>query len=199
MIFSKRLFDIIFASIALLLALPFMLIIAILVLLVHGSPILFTQQRPGYQGIPFNIYKFRTMKNRITPSGSLLPDAQRLTPLGRFLRDLSLDELPELINILRGEMSLVGPRPLLMEYLPLYSPEQSRRHNMPPGLTGWAQVNGRNAADWQTRFRLDVWYVDNWSFWLDIKIIFMTVWKVLSREGINQEGQATVEYFKGND
>lgn len=131
-------------------------------------------------------------------AGNLLPDSQRLTHLGRFLRALSLDELPELINILRGEMSLVGPRPLLMEYLELYSPEQMRRHDVYPGLTGWAQVNGRNAITWQEKFALDVWYVDHWSLWLDIKIIFITIWKVLRREGVSQQGQATVEYFQGN-
>ncbi|MCJ7434911.1 MAG: sugar transferase, partial [Anaerolineales bacterium] len=151
------------------------------------------------KGRPFFIYKFRTMMNRLSPDGNLLPDSERLTPIGRFLRSLSLDELPELYNILRGEMSFVGPRPLLMQYLPLYSPEQARRHDVFPGLTGWAQVNGRNATDWPTRFKLDVWYVDHWSFWLDIKIIFMTFGKVFKRAGVNQEGQATVEYFTGND
>jgi len=137
------------------------------------------------------------MKHGFSEDGNLLTDAERLTRFGHLLRSLSLDELPELFNILRGEMSFVGPRPLLMEYLPLYSPEQARRHDVVPGLTGWAQVNGRNALDWSTRFKLDVWYVDNWSFWLDIRIILMTIWKVFSREGVNQEGQATVEYFKG--
>lgn len=194
---SKRIFDLIFAALALILLSPIILIMALLVRLFIGTPILFKQKRPGCQGRPFFIYKFRTMTNRRARDGSLLPDAQRLTPFGRFLRSLSLDELPELFNILRGDMSLVGPRPLLMEYLPLYSAEQARRHEAIPGLTGWAQVNGRNAADWPTRFALDVWYVDHWSFWLDIKIIFMTLWKVIRREGVNQPGQATVEYFKG--
>lgn len=194
---SKRIFDLIFAALALILLSPIILIMALLVRLFIGTPILFKQKRPGCQGRPFFIYKFRTMTNRRARDGSLLPDAQRLTPFGRFLRSLSLDELPELFNILRGDMSLVGPRPLLMEYLPLYSPEQARRHEAIPGLTGWAQVNGRNVADWPTRFALDVWYVDHWSFWLDIKIIFMTLWKVIRREGVNQPGQATVEYFKG--
>ena len=137
------------------------------------------------------------MTNRLTRDGSLLPDAERLTRFGSFLRSLSLDELPELFNIVRGEMSFVGPRPLLMEYLPIYSPEQMRRHDVVPGLTGWAQVNGRNAVNWPARFRMDIWYVEHWSFRLDIQIILMTVWKVLSREGINQEGQSTVKYFKG--
>lgn len=195
--FNKRIFDLTFALIALIILFPILLLTAILVRIFIGTPILFKQQRPGYMGLPFYIYKFRSMTNRSTRDGSLLPDAERLTRFGSFLRSLSLDELPELFNIIRGEMSFVGPRPLLMEYLPLYSPEQMRRHDVVPGLTGWAQVNGRNAIDWPTRFRMDIWYVDHWSFWLDIKIIFMTVWKVISREGINQEGQSTVEYFKG--
>ena len=195
--FSKRLFDLTFALIALVILSPIILVTAILVRIFIGTPILFKQQRPGYKGHPFFIYKFRSMTNRFARDGSLLPDAERLTRFGRLLRSLSLDELPELFNIIRGEMSFVGPRPLLMEYLPLYSPEQARRHDVVPGLTGWAQVNGRNAIDWPTRFKMDVWYVDNWSFWLDIKIIFLTVWKVFSREGINQKGQSTVEYFKG--
>jgi sugar transferase EpsL len=195
--FSKRLFDFTFSFLALVILSPIIFVTAILVRIFIGTPILFKQQRPGYKGHPFFIYKFRSMTNRLTRDGSLLPDDERLTRFGRLLRSLSLDELPELFNILRGEMSFVGPRPLLMEYLPLYSPEQARRHDMVPGLTGWAQVNGRNAIDWVARFKMDVWYVDNWSFWLDIRIIFLTVWKVLSREGVNQEGQATVEYFKG--
>jgi len=195
--FSKRIFDFTFALIALIILSPILILTAILVRILIGAPILFRQQRPGYKGRLFFIYKFRSMTNRLTHDGSLLPDAERLTRFGSFLRSLSLDELPELFNIVRGEMSFVGPRPLLMEYLPLYSPEQMRRHDVVPGLTGWAQVNGRNAIDWPTRFSMDIWYVDNWSFWLDIKIIFMTVWKVISREGVNQEGQSTVEYFKG--
>ncbi|HMU93794.1 MAG TPA: sugar transferase [Anaerolineales bacterium] len=194
---SKRIFDFIFALIALIIFSPVLIVTAILVRVFIGAPILFTQQRPGYKGRPFNIYKFRSMTNRIARDGSLLPDAERLTRFGRILRSLSLDELPELFNILRGEMSFVGPRPLLMEYLPLYSPEQMRRHDAMPGLTGWAQVNGRNALDWPSRFRLDVWYVDHWSFWLDLRIILMTVGKVIAREGVNQAGQSTVEYFKG--
>jgi sugar transferase EpsL len=196
---SKRLFDIIAALIGLSILSPVILLTAILVRIFLGSPILFRQQRPGYKGRPFFIYKFRTMTDRLGADENLLPDSERLTPFGHFLRSLSLDELPELFNILRGEMSFVGPRPLLMQYLPLYSPEQARRHDVVPGLTGWAQVNGRNAIDWPTRFKLDVWYVDYWSFWLDIKIIFMTVDKEFKPTGINQEGQATVEYFTGND
>jgi sugar transferase EpsL len=196
---SKRLFDIIAALIGLIILSPVILLTAILVRVFLGTPILFRQQRPGYKGHPFFIYKFRTMTDRLSPDGSLLPDSERLTPFGRFLRSLSLDEFPELFNILRGEMSFVGPRPLLMQYLPLYSPEQARRHDVFPGLTGWAQVNGRNAIDWPTRFKLDVWYVDHWSFWLDIRIILMTIGKALKPTGINQEGQATVEYFTGND
>ena len=197
--FSKRLFDIIAALIGLGILSPFILLTAILVCIFLGTPILFSQQRPGYKGRPFFIYKFRTMTDRLGADGNLLPDSERLTPFGRFLRSLSLDELPELFNILRGEMSFVGPRPLLIQYLPLYSPEQARRHDVVPGLTGWAQVNGRNAIDWPTRFKLDVWYVDHWSFWLDIQIILMTVRKVFKPTDVNQEGQATVEYFTGND
>ena len=195
--FSKRLFDFVFSLLALIILSPIVLVTAILVRLFIGTPVLFKQQRPGHKGRPFYIYKFRSMRDAVDRDGNPLPDSERLTGFGRLLRSLSLDELPELFNILRGEMSFVGPRPLLMEYLPLYSPEQARRHDVVPGLTGWAQVNGRNALDWPTRFKLDVWYVDNWSFWLDIKIILMTAWKALAREGINQEGQATVEYFKG--
>jgi sugar transferase EpsL len=195
--FNKRLFDLFFSFLAIVILSPILLLTAILVHVFLGAPILFKQQRPGYKGRPFFIYKFRSMRDAVDRDGTPLPDSERLTRFGRILRSLSLDELPELFNILRGEMSFVGPRPLLMEYLPLYSPEQARRHDVVPGLTGWAQVNGRNALDWSTRFKLDVWYVDNWSFWLDIKIILMTVWKTISREGINQQGQATVEYFKG--
>jgi len=196
--FSKRLFDLIFALLALIILSPILFITAALVRIFIGTPILFKQQRPGYKGHPFFIYKFRTMTDRISRDGSLLPDAERLTRFGRFLRSLSLDELPELFNILRGDMSFVGPRPLLMEYLPLYSAEQSRRHDVIPGLTGWAQVNGRNAMTWEDKFNYDLWYVDHWSFMLDIKIIWITFGKVFKREGISQEGQATTEYFTGN-
>ncbi len=195
---SKRLFDLIVATLGLIVFSPVLLLLAILVRLLLGAPILFRQQRPGYKARPFSLYKFRSMSNAADPEGRLLPDSQRLTGFGRFLRASSLDELPELFNILRGEMSLVGPRPLLMEYLPLYSTEQQRRHDLMPGITGWAQVHGRNALDWPARFALDIWYVDHWSFWLDIKILLMTVWKALMREGISQPGQATTEYFTGN-
>lgn len=195
---SKRLLDLIVSLSGLLLLSPVLLMTALLVRIFLGAPVMFRQERPGYKGRPFFIYKFRSMTEASDLSGSPLPDSERLTRLGRVLRALSLDEWPELFNILRGEMSLVGPRPLLMEYLPRYSAEQMRRHQTYPGLTGWAQVNGRNALTWEDRFRLDVWYVDHWSFWLDIKIILLTVWKVLKREGINQPGQATTEYFMGN-
>jgi lipopolysaccharide/colanic/teichoic acid biosynthesis glycosyltransferase len=195
---SKRIFDLVAASIGLIVLSPLILLIAILVSIFIGTPILFRQQRPGYKTRPFYIYKFRTMTDARDSGGNLLPDSDRLTPFGKFLRSLSLDELPELYNILRGEMSVVGPRPLITEYLPLYSPEQLRRHNVYPGLTGWAQINGRNAIDWPTHFALDVWYVDHRSFWLDIRIILETIWKVIKRENVNQPGQATIEYFTGN-
>ena len=195
---GKRIFDLIVASFGLVILSPLFLLVAILVRIFLGTPILFLQTRPGYKGHPFTVYKFRTMTDAHDAQGNLLSDEIRLTRFGRFLRASSLDELPELVNILRGEMSLVGPRPLLMQYLPLYSPEQMRRHDVHPGLTGWAQVHGRNAIDWQTRFALDLWYVDHWSFWLDIKILFMSLWKVVRREGINQPGQSTTAYFKGN-
>ncbi len=195
---SKRIFDLIGASLGLVILSPFLVVIAILVRIFLGAPILFRQIRPGSKGKPFTVYKFRTMTEARDGQGNLLSDDIRLTRFGNFLRSSSLDELPELFNILRGEMSLVGPRPLLMEYLPLYSPEQMRRHDVHPGVTGWAQVNGRNAIDWPTHFALDVWYVDHWSFGLDLKILFMTFWKVIQRQGINQPGRATIEYFKGN-
>jgi len=195
---SKRIFDFISTSLGLLLLSPILLLTALSVRIFLGIPVLFRQKRPGYQGQFFYIYKFRTMTDASDSAGNLLPDAERLTRFGRFLRALSLDELPQLLNILRGEMSVVGPRPLLLEYLPYYSTEQFRRHEAYPGLTGWAQVSGRNATDWPTRLALDVWYVDHWSFWLDIKIILITIWKVIKREGISQPGQATVEYFRGN-
>ena len=197
--FGKRLFDLIASALALIVLSPVLGLTALLVRIQLGGPILFRQQRPGYKGRPFHIFKFRTMIDRFAPDGSLLPDSERLTRFGRALRSTSLDELPELFNILRGEMSVVGPRPLLMEYLPLYSAEQARRHDIPPGLTGWAQVHGRNALSWQDKFRLDVWYVDHWSFWLDLKIIFLTLVKVFKREGITQEGRATAEKFTGNN
>ncbi len=194
---SKRLFDLIAASVALVVLSPLILLLGILVLVAFGPPVIFRQLRPGYRGRPFLIYKFRTMREVCDPQGNPLPDAARLTGLGRFLRSFSLDEIPELINILRGEMSIVGPRPLLMDYLPRYNARQMRRHEVYPGLTGWAQVNGRNAIDWESRFELDVWYVDHRSFLLDLKIIWLTLWAVFRRQGIAQPGQATVEYFKG--
>ena len=194
----KRLFDIAAAACALLvLALP-LLVVVWMVRRKLGSPVFFTQVRPGLHGKPFEMVKFRTMTDARGPDGELLPDAVRLTPFGRFLRATSLDELPELWNVLKGDMSLVGPRPLLMEYLPLYSPEQARRHAVRPGVTGWAQVNGRNTLSWDDKFKLDVWYVDHRSLWLDLRILWMTVRKVLVRDGISAEGQATVEYFRGN-
>ncbi len=195
----KRIFDLLLALLLLAIFWPVLAVIAICVTVVHGRPVLFTQLRPGYRGRPFRIYKFRTMTNQRDAQGQLLPDAQRMTRLGRFLRSSSLDELPELFNILRGEMSFVGPRPLLMQYLERYSPEQARRHDVLPGLTGWAQINGRNAITWQEKFRLDVWYVDHWSLKLDVAIILRTAGKVLKREGISQEGHATAEEFMGNE
>jgi lipopolysaccharide/colanic/teichoic acid biosynthesis glycosyltransferase len=195
---TKRLFDLLAAGLLLLLVSPLLLLVAMLVRLQQGKPVLFGQKRPGYHGRPFFIYKFRSMTDTHDADGRLLPDADRLTRLGKFLRASSLDELPELLNVLRGEMSLVGPRPLLMQYLERYSPEQARRHEVYPGITGWAQVNGRNALSWDDKFRLDVWYVDHWCFWLDIKILFLTFWKVFKREGISQPGHATAEEFMGN-
>jgi lipopolysaccharide/colanic/teichoic acid biosynthesis glycosyltransferase len=195
---SKRLFDLLAAALGLLVLSPILLITAALVGMFHGTPVLFRQQRPGYKGRPFYIYKFRTMTNARDKDGNLLPDSVRLTPLGRFLRSSSLDELPEFFNILRGEMSVVGPRPLLTQYLARYSPEQARRHDVLPGLTGWAQINGRNTLTWEDKFKLDVWYVDHRSFWLDIKILLLTFWKVFKREGISQPGHDTAEEFTGN-
>jgi len=163
-----------------------------------GYPVIFKQKRPGLNGKTFNFYKFRTMTNEKDENGNLLADKDRLTSFGKFLRKTSLDELPSLWNVLKGDMSLVGPRPLLMEYLPLYSDKQMRRHEVKPGITGWAQINGRNAISWEEKFKLDIWYVDNQSFWFDIKIIFLTIWKVLKREGISHSGFATMEKFKGS-
>ena len=196
---SKRIFDLALTSAGLVILSPVLLLLAVWVRLAHGSPVLFTQVRPGHFGRPFKIYKFRSMTDERDAQGNLLPDAERLTTLGHFLRASSLDELPETFNVLRGEMSLVGPRPLLMQYLTRYTPEQARRHAVLPGITGWAQVNGRNALTWEDKFRLDVWYVENWSFWLDIKILWMTAWKVVKREGISQPGQATAEEFMGSE
>ena len=176
---------------------PIVLLIILLILLLTKFSF-FTQQRPGLKGKPFTIYKFRTMSDERDAGGNLLPDEKRLTRFGKFLRKTSLDELPELFNVLKGDMSLVGPRPLLMEYLPLYSAEQARRHEVKPGITGWAQVNGRNNLSWEDKFKMDVWYVDHLSFRLDIKILLITLWKVIKREGISQKGQATMEKFKGS-
>jgi lipopolysaccharide/colanic/teichoic acid biosynthesis glycosyltransferase len=194
----KRLFDLLLSfGLLVVLALPLLLLWG-LVRSKLGSPVLFRQIRPGLDGRPFMMVKFRTMTDERDAGGELLPDAQRLTAFGRFLRATSLDELPELWNVLSGEMSLVGPRPLLMEYLPLYSPEQARRHEVRPGITGWAQVNGRNALSWEERFKLDVWYVDHRSLWLDLRILWLTVRKVIVREGISAQGEATMPHFRGN-
>ncbi|MCG7199125.1 sugar transferase [Marinobacter pelagius] len=195
----KRLFDIFAASLGLLLLSPAILIIAWLVCRKLGSPVFFRQTRPGKDGKPFPMVKFRTMLDATDKHGNPLPDDQRMTRFGSFLRSTSLDELPELWNVLKGDMSLVGPRPLLMEYLPLYSKEQFRRHEVRPGVTGWAQVNGRNAISWEDKFRLDVWYVDNRSLWLDLKILFLTVSKVLVRDGISGEGEVTMSRFTGSE
>jgi lipopolysaccharide/colanic/teichoic acid biosynthesis glycosyltransferase len=194
----KRLFDLLVAGSALTVLFLPLLCLALLVRLNLGSPILFRQTRPGRYGTPFQIIKFRTMSDDRGADGKLLPDAERLGRVGRLLRATSLDELPELWNVLKGDMSLVGPRPLLMEYLPLYTREQARRHEIRPGVTGWAQVNGRNALSWEDRFKLDVWYVDNQSLWLDIKILWLTVNKVLKRDGISAAGEATMSKFTGS-
>lgn len=193
----KRLLDILVSSFVLVCFFPLLIVVALLIFLKLGSPILFRQKRPGMNGAPFEMIKFRTMKNAVDKNGELLPDEVRLTRFGRFLRSSSLDELPELWNVLKGEMSLVGPRPLLMEYLTLYNERQARRHDVRPGITGWAQINGRNAISWEEKFELDVWYVENQSIWLDCKILFLTLKKVLVRDGINEDGQATVTKFKG--
>jgi lipopolysaccharide/colanic/teichoic acid biosynthesis glycosyltransferase len=195
----KRLFDLALAIPAMLVLAPVCLVLAVLVRAKLGSPVLFTQQRPGKDGRPFGLIKFRTMTDACDSEGNVLPDAARLTEFGRVLRSTSLDELPELLNVIKGDMSLVGPRPLLMEYLPLYSREQARRHEVPPGITGWAQVNGRNALSWQQKFQLDVWYVDHRSLLLDLRILLMTVIRVARRQNITQDGEATVPRFTGND
>ena len=194
----KRFFDILGAVVGLLILLPIIVTLAWQVRRKLGSPVLFRQTRPGLHGKPFQLIKFRTMRNAIGLDGRPLPDSERMTSFGSFLRSASLDELPELWNVLKGDMSLVGPRPLLMEYLPLYSLEQARRHELRPGVTGWAQVNGRNALSWDEKFRLDVWYVDNHSFWLDLKILALTVKKVFVREGISAAGEVTMTYFTGS-
>jgi len=194
----KRFIDVSATLVGIILLAPFFLLIAIIVLSQLGRPIFFHQIRPGLHGKAFRMIKFRTMCDAYGSDGCLLPDAERMTAVGAFLRSTSLDELPELWNVLKGDMSLVGPRPLLMEYLPLYSPEQARRHEVRPGITGWAQVNGRNAISWEEKFALDVWYVDNHNLWLDMKILYMTLRKVLVRDGINAEGEATMPKFKGD-
>lgn len=194
----KRIIDILGASFGLLLMSPVLAFVTYKIHREMGSPVLFRQTRPGLRGKPFQMIKFRTMRDAIDTDGRPLPDAERLTKLGRFLRSSSLDELPELWNVLKGDMSLVGPRPLLMEYLPLYSTEQARRHEVRPGVTGWAQVNGRNAISWDEKFALDVWYVDNRSLWLDLKIIWFTIRKVIKRDGISAAGEATMSKFTGS-
>lgn len=196
---TKRIFDLLVSVLGLVLLSPVFLLIAVLIRIFLSTPVLFRQPRAGYRGRIFHIYKFRTMNAARAADGNLLPDSKRLTPLGRLLRAASLDELPELINILRGEMSLVGPRPLLEDYLPLYSPEQMRRHDVLPGLTGWAQINGRNALTWKDKFKLDIWYVDHGSFWLDLKILLVTPWIALKRTGVSQPGRATVDPFTGDN
>jgi len=198
MVAMKRMFDLVAAISGLCLLWPLLLLLAIMVRIKLGSPVLFRQQRPGLHGQPFYIYKFRTMTDARNNSGELLPDEERLTPFGRFLRQFSLDELPQLYNVLKGDLSLVGPRALLMEYLPLYNAEQVRRHEVRPGITGWAQVNGRNAITWEEKFRYDVWYVDHQSFRLDMKILWMTLMKVMRSEGVSHRGHATMEKFKGS-
>ena len=194
----KRLADFIASLFGIVLLNPVLIILAGLTRIMLGSPVFFSQVRPGLRGEPFLMYKFRTMTDAKDAHGKLLPDDQRLTKFGKFLRTSSLDELPELWNVLKGDMSLVGPRPLLMEYLDRYTAEQARRHEVNPGITGWAQVNGRNAISWEEKFKLDVWYVDNQSFWLDLKILWVTFVKVFKREGISQAGQATIDKFKGS-
>jgi lipopolysaccharide/colanic/teichoic acid biosynthesis glycosyltransferase len=195
----KRLFDFTSASLGLLVLAPVIAVVAVLIRFKLGSPILFTQDRPGLNGKVFKMMKFRSMLDAKDKQGNLLPDEHRMTKFGAFLRSTSLDELPGLFNVLKGDMSLVGPRPLLVQYLPLYSAEQARRHNVRPGITGWAQVNGRNAISWDDKFKLDVWYVDNQSFWLDINILLLTVKKVFVREGISADGHVTIEPFKGSN
>jgi lipopolysaccharide/colanic/teichoic acid biosynthesis glycosyltransferase len=193
----KRLIDIVGSLIGLALSSPIIIVISIVIYFTMGRPIFFKQVRPGLKGKPFVIYKFRTMLDLRNEKRNLLPDEKRLTTIGKFLRSTTLDELPEFWNVLKGDMSLVGPRPLLMEYLDRYTPEQARRHNVKPGMTGWAQVNGRNAISWEEKFKLDVWYVDNWNIFLDLKIILLTILKVLKREGISAEGHATMPEFRG--
>ncbi len=196
---SKRLFDFFLSGIALIILSPVIMLVAALVAINLGTPVFFKQTRPGYKGKPFSIYKFRTMREAVDVHGHSLPDQQRLTAFGKFLRSSSLDELPELWNVLIGQMSLVGPRPLRMDYLPRYNAQQSRRHDVLPGITGWAQINGRNAISWDEKFKLDVWYVDHQSLFLDIKILWLTILKVFKREGISAEGHATMPDFMGSE
>jgi lipopolysaccharide/colanic/teichoic acid biosynthesis glycosyltransferase len=195
---AKRIFDLLAAGLALVILSPVMVLISMLVLIVHARPVLFRQPRPGYKGRVFTLYKFRSMSTELDSSGRPLSDTRRITPLGRFLRASSLDELPELFNVLRGEMSLVGPRPLLVEYLSRYSPEQARRHDVRPGITGWAQINGRNALSWEQKFELDVWYVDHWSFALDLKILWKSIAVVFLRRNVTPPGQTSMDEFRGS-
>jgi len=195
----KRVLDFVLSIIIMLVCLPVMLIVGLIIFLTEGRPIFFFHERPGKDGQPFKLIKFRSMRNARDAEGNLLPDGKRITNFGNFIRKTSIDELPEFINVLRGEMSLVGPRPLLMQYVDRYSPQQFRRHEVLPGITGWAQVNGRNAISWNEKFMLDIWYIDHWSVWLDIKILLLTVWKVISGEGISQPGRATMDEFMGNE
>ena len=196
---TKRIFDLLLLLLGAVFWIPVLMLIAVLVACKLGRPVFFRQKRPGLNGKPFMLRKFRTMTDARGADGQLLPDAERLTPFGRWLRSSSLDELPELLNVLKGEMSLVGPRPLLMQYLERYSPRQARRHEVPPGITGWAQINGRNAISWEEKFEMDVWYVENRSLWLDLKILFLTFYKVFRREGISAPGSATAPEFMGTE
>lgn len=193
----KRVFDLLLSIPVLILVSPVIIVVTLLVRMRLGSPVFFSQLRPGLHARPFYMLKFRTMTNTRGSDGRLLSDDKRMTRLGNFLRRTSIDELPEFVNVFKGDMSLVGPRPLLMQYLDRYTPEQARRHEVKPGITGWAQIHGRNALTWEEKFKLDVWYVDNWGIWLDIKIIIITLWKVLKREGINHPGMTTMSEFKG--
>jgi lipopolysaccharide/colanic/teichoic acid biosynthesis glycosyltransferase len=195
----KRALDIVGSGVGLILFAPLLAILCVLVRWQIGAPVLFVQQRPGLRGKPFCMIKFRTMSNAVGPDGQLLPDRERLTRIGQMLRSTSLDELPEFWNVLTGDMSLVGPRPLLMDYLPLYTPEQARRHDVRPGITGWAQVNGRNQLGWEEKFALDTWYVDHRTLWLDLRIIFKSIWKVLDGAGVSADGEATMPRFKGTE
>jgi len=197
-LYAKRLFDLLAAILLIIILFPMLLVTALLIVFKLGRPVIFTQWRSGKDGIPFKIYKFRTMLDRYDKNGVLAPDEDRITPFGQKLRSVSLDELPELINVIKGEMSLVGPRPLITEYMDKYNEEQIRRLEVKPGITGWAQVNGRNTISWEKKFKLDVWYVDNWNLFLDIKIIFLTIVQVFRREGINEAGETTASEFKGS-